>query len=179
MYHRLAIFILLQASYLFRNSQQQGLTVDITDENNFCLVVPKKAYTTIGDSENPDGMTVWCRGVKTPGSSGTFPSNFWTHVEVKSPQQDVIQMTGCIDVYSTDRFRPDDSGGQYDSHGGDGKGGNPPGSKCMQYQHYVEMIEPSSKRACIRCCKNADDCDVKHDTSGCLKIIPGNYYNCA
>lgn len=69
------------------------LTVDIKDEHNFCLVVPKNYNIPIGDSEYPGGMTVWCQGESTPGSTGTFQSPFWTNVEVSRPKAGVIQVS--------------------------------------------------------------------------------------
>jgi len=65
-----------------------------------------------------------------------------------------------------------------------------------RYNHYVEMIEPSTPRACIRCCDDPDDCPTTDgvfcsnniftfvlkskypDTAGCPAIIPGNYFDC-
>ncbi len=28
------------------------------------------------------------------------------------------------------------------------------------YAHYVELVEPAEKRACIKCCDNYDDCPL-------------------
>ena len=28
------------------------------------------------------------------------------------------------------------------------------------YNHYVELVEPADKRACIKCCDNFDDCPL-------------------
>jgi hypothetical protein len=33
-----------------------------------------------------------------------------------------------------------------------------------RYNHYVEIIEPSEGRACIRCCEEFDDCPVHQGT---------------
>ncbi|CAE6498175.1 unnamed protein product [Rhizoctonia solani] len=74
---------------------------------------------------------------------------------------------------------PDDGGGQYDSSGGDGGQGNPQGSVCLGYNHYVELVEPAERRACIKCCDNYNDCPLDKDTSGCPAVIPGNYFDCA
>ncbi|EGG07858.1 uncharacterized protein MELLADRAFT_74588 [Melampsora larici-populina 98AG31] len=177
MLHKIALIVLLQTVALFQGSQQ-ALTVSIVDKNNFCLVVPKDAHTNIGDSEYPGGEAVWCQG-QGQGGSGTFNGPFWSQVEVARPKQGVVQMTGCININSSDRFNANDGGGQYDSNGGDGGRGNPAGSVCKQYPVYVELIEPAANRACIRCCQNAADCDVSRDTSGCPSVIPGNYFGCA
>lgn len=40
--------------------------------------------------------------------------------------------------------------------------------KIDRYNHYVELIEPSQKRACIRCCQDFDDC----------RLDKGEAYSC-
>lgn len=89
-----------------------------------------------------------------------------------------MQLTGCIRPETVDRLNPSDGGGQYDSSGGVGGDGNPAGSKCDGYNHYVEIIEPSDKRFCIKCCDNPDDCPLTMDLSGCPAVVNGNYFNC-
>src|SRR6267154_2208730 len=38
-----------------------------------------------------------------------------------------------------------------------------------RYNHYVEIIEPSERRACIKCCEDSDDCPLhKGENSVCL-----------
>ncbi|MBW0485151.1 hypothetical protein O181_024866 [Austropuccinia psidii MF-1] len=160
------------------SSLQQNLEVKINSASDFCLVVPKDRNTRIGDSEHPGGETVWCQGPRSSGATGTFNGPFWTDVSITKPKAGVIQMTGCINPRSCDRLNPNDGGGQYDSNGGDRGRGNPANSFCSPYGIYVELIEPSAKRACIRCCRNANDCDVSKDTSGCPAVIPGNYFTC-
>ncbi|KAL0573230.1 hypothetical protein V5O48_008718 [Marasmius crinis-equi] len=88
-------------------------------------------------------------------------------------------MIGCIRPELVDRLNPDDDGGQYDSAGGDGGTGNPEGSACLGYNYYVELIEPSANRACIKCCDNYDDCPLWLDTAGCPAVIQGNYFDCS
>jgi hypothetical protein len=50
-----------------------------------------------------------------------------------------LSVTGCIDPLKVDRLNPGDGGGQYDSSGGAGHMGNPQGSACLGYNHYVEV----------------------------------------
>jgi len=88
-------------------------------------------------------------------------------------------VTGCIRPETLDRLNPGDAGGQYDSSGGEGGNGNPQGSACLGYNHYVELVEPSLSRACIKCCDAFDDCPVDRDTQGCPAVIAGNYFNCS
>jgi hypothetical protein len=65
-----------------------------------------------------------------------------------------------------------------------------------RYNHYVELVEPAGRRACIKCCDNPIDCPVTKgtstpitaidivisstfsDTQGCPQVIPGNYFDC-
>ncbi|KAH9817647.1 secreted protein [Melampsora americana] len=155
--------------------QAKDLTVSIVDRYSFCLIVPKDPHTNIGDSEYDGGMSLWCQGINR--GQGRF-NNFWNQVEVSRPKDGVLQMTGCFNLGSSDRFNANDDGGQYDSNGGDGGRGNPVGSFCKQYPAYVQLIEPSAKRACLRCCRNKEDCNVSQDTSGCPSVIPGNYFWC-
>jgi hypothetical protein len=91
---------------------------------------------------------------------------------------DYPPVTGCIRPGTLDRLNPGDAGGQYDSSGGAGGQGNPQGSACIGYNHYVELVEPSDSRACIKCCDDPVDCPTNMDTSGCPAVIPGNYFNC-
>ncbi|KAG8963239.1 hypothetical protein FRC03_003241 [Tulasnella sp. 419] len=154
--------------------------VRINSAKDYCLIVPKNKRTNIGDSEHPGGMTTYCS--KPQGGQGKLPSNFWKNVAYKKGKgktgKAYVQLTGCINAKSLDRLDPSDGGGQYDSSGGAGGKGNPKGSKCTGYAHYVELIEPDVNRACIRCCQEYKDCPLNKDTAGCPAVIPGNYFSC-
>jgi len=152
-------------------------TVRIRSASDYCMIVPKTPHTRIGDSEHPGGTTSYC---SKPGSGqGHMPPNFWTHVHYKTGKgkrgKSYVQLTGCINPGSLDRLVANDDGGQYDSSGGQGGRGNPAGSSCEGYAHYVELIEPSGHVACIRCCQDAADCPTNRDTQGCGAVIPGPY----
>ncbi|KAG9088362.1 hypothetical protein FS749_002224 [Ceratobasidium sp. UAMH 11750] len=157
--------------------------VYVTDANKFCMIMPRNPHTNIGDSETPGGMKTYCspNGLYN-NAQGKLPANFWSNVEFKSGTSKrgarYAQLTGCIRPETLDRLNSNDDGGQYDSSGGDGGNGNPQGSKCLGYKHYVELVEPDAKRACIKCCDNFDDCPVNKDTAGCPAVISGNYFNC-
>jgi hypothetical protein len=69
-------------------------------------------------------------------------------------------VTGCIRPEKLSRLNTNDGGGQYDSSGGAGGLGNPQGSQCLGYNHYVELVEPADRRACIKCCDNSADCPL-------------------
>ncbi|KAF8599503.1 hypothetical protein BDV93DRAFT_526032 [Ceratobasidium sp. AG-I] len=140
-------------------------TVYVTDANKYCIIVPRKAHTDIGDSETPGGMQTYCSAAgHYDASQGTLPSNFWSNIAFKSGTgkngKRLAQITGCIRASTLDRLNTNDGGGQYDSSGGAGGQGNPQGSVCLGYKHYVELIEPADNRACIRCCDDPADCPL-------------------
>ncbi|CAA7267491.1 unnamed protein product [Cyclocybe aegerita] len=158
--------------------------VYVTDANLFCMIMPRNPNTNIGDSEVPGGMKTYCSPAGRYSSlQGQLPPDFWSNVEFKTGYSSrgarFAQLTGCIRPEKLSRLNPNDPGGQYDSSGGAGGQGNPQGSKCLGYNHYVELVEPADRRACIKCCDNFDDCPLHLDTSGCPAVIQGNYFNCA
>ncbi|KAJ7653113.1 hypothetical protein DFH06DRAFT_1047843 [Mycena polygramma] len=157
--------------------------VYVTDSNKFCMVMPRNPHTNIGDSETPGGMKTYCSPAgRYDPAQGQLPAAFWSNVAFKSGTSSsggrYAQLTGCINPSLLSRLNPDDGGGQYDSSGGAGGLGNPQGSVCLGYNHYVELVEPADNRACIKCCDNAADCPTNKDTSGCPAVISGNYFNC-
>ncbi|KDR79456.1 hypothetical protein GALMADRAFT_243546 [Galerina marginata CBS 339.88] len=159
-------------------------TVIVRGVDDFCLVVTRNANTDVGDSEQPGGMQSYCTTTAHFSSDqGVIPKDFWRNVEFTTGNGynggRYAQLTGCINPYTLDRLNPDDEGGQYDSSGGADGDGNPAGSVCTGYNHYVEILEPAGPRACIRCCDDEDDCPTNMDTAGCPEVIPGNYYDCA
>jgi len=144
------------------------------------MIVPKELHTNIGASENGgSGTTAYCAG-SDEDNVNIMPPTFWTSVSLGRPSGagNIIQLTGCIDPTTLDRLNPGDSGGQYDSSGGDDGDGNPPDSVCIGYDHYVQLIEPASNRACIRCCDDPSDCITTNDQSGCPVVVPGDYGAC-
>ncbi|KAK7052503.1 allergen protein [Favolaschia claudopus] len=158
-------------------------TVYVTSADEFCMIMPRDEHTNIGDSEHPGGMKTYCSpNGHYDDSQGTLPANFWKNVDFQTGSGQnggrFAQLTGCINSALVDRLNPDDAGGQYDSSGGAGGQGNPQGSVCLGYNHYVELVEPRGPRACIKCCDDPADCPVDKDTQGCPTVIPGNYFDC-
>ncbi|KAG9119770.1 hypothetical protein FRC07_005039 [Ceratobasidium sp. 392] len=156
---------------------EPAYTVKINGANDFCMIMPRKSGTTIGDSESSRGqMQSFC---SNPSSGqGKLPSNFWSKVTYKTGTgkngKKYKQLTGRINSWS--HLKSNDGGGQYDSNGGAGSKGNPSGSVCSgAYPIYVEIVEPDAKRACIRCCQDKADCPTNKDTAGCPAVIPGTY----
>ncbi|TFK73258.1 hypothetical protein BDN72DRAFT_834915 [Pluteus cervinus] len=158
--------------------------VYVTDDQNYCMIMPRDPHTNIGDSEHPGGMKTYCSpSGRYSSDQGQLPIDFWSSVSFKTGSGKnggrFAQLTGCIRPENLSRLNPDDGGGQYDSSGGDDGQGNPQGSKCLGYNHYVELVEPSDKRACIKCCDDSNDCPLGSDTQGCPSVIPGDYFDCA
>ncbi|KAG7090001.1 hypothetical protein E1B28_011623 [Marasmius oreades] len=158
--------------------------VKLESADNYCMIMPKNPHANIGDSESPGGMMTYCSATaRWDDSQGTIPGGFWKISDYQSGSSPdtgarFAQLTGCIDSGMVDRLNPDDLGGQYDSSGGKKGEGNPANSVCLGYKHYIELIEPESGRACLKCCDDPDDCPLKRDTSGCPVVIPGNYFDC-
>ncbi|KAF9266391.1 hypothetical protein L218DRAFT_921913 [Marasmius fiardii PR-910] len=158
--------------------------VKLDSAENYCMIMPRDPYTNIGDSERPGGMVTYCsKAAKYDDSQGDIPDGFWTKSEFligsnKSGKR-FAQITGCIDPSVLDRLNTVDEGGQYDSSGGKKAQGNPKDSVCIGYNHYIELVEPAGRRACIKCCDDPNDCPLKMDALGCPTVIPGNYFDCA
>jgi len=157
-------------------------TVVVDSADKYCLIVPRDPHTNVGDSEHPGGMISYCSAAAEYSQQQVLASNFWSNVAYVAGNGvnggRYAQLTGCIRPETLDRINPNDAGGQYDSSGGQGGQGNPAGSVCTGYNHYVELLEPAGPRACIRCCDDPADCPTNMDQSGCPAVIPGNYFNC-
>ncbi|THH19016.1 hypothetical protein EW146_g2077 [Bondarzewia mesenterica] len=157
--------------------------VYVTSAAKHCMIMPRDPHTDIGDSEHPGGMKTYCTPAgRYSSQQGQLPADFWSNIAFKSGKgkngQRYAQLTGCIRPSHLSRLNANDDGGQYDSSGGAGGHGNPAGSVCLGYNHYVELVEPGGNRACIKCCDDPADCPTNKDTQGCLNVIPGNYFNC-
>lgn len=186
------------------------------------MIVPREPHTNVGDSEHPGGMKTYCSpDGRYSSQQGQLPNDWWSNVAFKTgkgtngqryAQREsplrvydmpsrwltafVLPVTGCIRPSHLTRLNPGDEGGQYDSSGGAGGKGNPQGSQCLGYKHYVELLEPAANRACIKCCDDPADCPTNKgtqsrprffrfrliavvvDTQGCPAVIKGNYFNC-
>ncbi|KAL0945467.1 hypothetical protein HGRIS_000956 [Hohenbuehelia grisea] len=156
----------------------------IASTEKYCMVLPRTPHTNIGDSEHPGGMKTYCTSsAKYSRNQGDLPGDFWSQVELKSGLgrngAEYKQLTGCIRPERVSALNAGDGGGQYDSSGGREGRGNPEGSKCLGYNHYIEIVEPSGPRACLKCCNDPADCPTNRDTQGCPAVIPGNYFHCA
>ncbi|KAF9971059.1 hypothetical protein BGZ73_006036 [Actinomortierella ambigua] len=141
----------------------------INSPTDFCFFLPPdpKAQTV---AEAEDRAVAYCTKEGIPGTTGSkvFPPNFIvaSHYK-KDAAAGWVQVTGLINptVYG---MSMSDDGGQYDIKA-------PIGASCVGYASFVNLIEPSSSRFCMRCCKSATDCNVGISERGCERIVPGQY----
>ncbi|CCO32954.1 hypothetical protein RSOLAG1IB_05776 [Rhizoctonia solani AG-1 IB] len=176
-----AVLLTLSATLAFASPLEPraapGNTVQIDSASKYCMIMPRQPHTNIGDSESEGKMQSYCSAsAQSDKSQGLLPDDFWKKVTYTTGtgKGAWVQLTGCIKK-GFSQLNDNDGGGQYDSSGGAGGAGNPRGSKCKGYNHYVEIVEPDVGRACIRCCQQYDDCPLDKDTSGCPAVIPGAY----
>ncbi|GAB1526585.1 hypothetical protein RhiTH_009753 [Rhizoctonia solani] len=60
-------------------------TVYVTDQNKYCMIMPRDAHTNIGDSEHPGGMKTYCSSSgRYDNSQGKLPDNFWSNIAFAS-----------------------------------------------------------------------------------------------
>ncbi|KAF9218680.1 hypothetical protein BS17DRAFT_519584 [Gyrodon lividus] len=145
-------------------------TVYISGPNSFALLLPGRDDELVSDAEN-DAVAYCTSG---SGCTNPFPSGFITGSAVaEAADGSYMQITGCLDS-SQFRFAQGDDGGQFDVR-------FPNGAQCTFGGYgasFIEQVEPSANRFCLRCCKNADDqqnCNSHQDRAGCPVAIPGTY----
>lgn len=145
-------------------------TVHITSVTDFALLLPVNDGELISDAESDS--VAYC----TIGSNcqNTFPADFVTGAVVSEASDgSYIQITGCLDPGKF-HFAQDDAGGQMDVR-------FPNGAKCTFGGYgasFIEQVEPSANRFCLRCCASANDqvnCNSHNDKAGCPIAVPGTY----
>ncbi|KAL5478530.1 hypothetical protein ACEPAI_2714 [Sanghuangporus weigelae] len=145
-------------------------TVYINDEGDFALLLPNISEELISDAES-DGVSFCMSG----GCTRAMPDGFITAAAVERAPDGVswIQVTGCIDP-SKSTLSTSDDGGQFDVR-------FPNGAQCTFGGYgasFIEQVEPSANRFCLRCCANENDqtnCNSHQDRAGCPIAIPGTY----
>jgi len=151
--------------------------VSVNGVHDYCMLMPTNPHTTIAESQAPFGVWSRCDPAATKTQAQMLmPSDFWSKVAFKSGDKTgkrFAQLTGCIRPHTLDRLVPTDPGGQYtESQSGE--------IECVGYNHFVEIVEPAKKRACIKCCDDPADCQKSSKVHPhCPKVIPGKYFNCA
>lgn len=145
-------------------------TVHITSVTDFAILLPSRDGELISDAEND--ATAYC--TDGSGCQKIFPVGFVTGAMVSEASDgSYIQITGCLDP-SKFPFAQDDAGGQMDVR-------FPNGAKCTFGGYgasFIEQVEPSANRFCLRCCASANDqvnCNSHNDKAGCPVAVPGIY----
>ncbi|KAF8896276.1 hypothetical protein BD779DRAFT_1608562 [Infundibulicybe gibba] len=129
-------------------------TVHILSGTDFSLLLPKNAGELVSDAE-VDGVRFCAPESAATGVSGC--SNVF---------QDGFIRAAALE-HSTDNL-------QFDVR-------YPNGALCTfgGYEaSFIELVEPSAGRFCMRCCANANDqdnCNSHQDRLGCMQAIPGIY----
>ncbi|KAI8343570.1 hypothetical protein BC941DRAFT_448342 [Chlamydoabsidia padenii] len=159
-----------------------GLTLAVTDETQFCLLLPSSP----GNRDNHNGTidpdaiasseknaTVFCTMEDMAPGAQLMPEDFITLAEYQyNTTAEFVQVRGKIDREKYDLSKSD-GGGQYDNHGQ----GSPPLSMCLGYRYYVSLIEPDIQGFCIRCCQSYQDCNASRSEYGCKRVIPALDYS--
>ncbi|KAG1382421.1 hypothetical protein G6F61_002275 [Rhizopus arrhizus] len=166
MFIRLSL-VLSAVSMLVSIADASGQIAQIVDATDFCVFLPPTGETDriIADSEWE--ANAFCMG-NTPLAIGAekLPSGFIQSAHyVKT--DNYVQITGQMDPTKANLNSSDD-GGQYDIKA-------PKGASCAGWDYFVNLIEPSGKDYCIRCCNNDQDCNRGISEKGCAYIIPGDY----
>ncbi|KAK7451780.1 hypothetical protein VKT23_012459 [Stygiomarasmius scandens] len=148
-------------------------TVHIIGVDDFALLMPGN-LELISDAEE-DGVAYCSPGSSREDCERYFPDGFILAADVKkSHDRSFIQVTGCIDSSKNPNLDPSDGGGQMDVR-------FPNGALCTfggYGSSFIEQIEPSAGRFCLRCCASRGDqenCNSHHDKDGCLVAVPGRY----
>lgn len=144
-------------------------TVHITSVTDFSILLPSDGEL-VSDAES-DG-TAYC--TDGSGCQNSFPAGFITGANISQASDgSYIQITGCLDS-SKFHFAQNDAGGQMDVR-------FPNGAQCTFGGYgasFIEQVEPSANRFCLRCCASANDqvnCNSHNDKAGCPVAVPGIY----
>ncbi|KAN0093429.1 hypothetical protein V8E55_004213 [Tylopilus felleus] len=145
-------------------------TVYVSGSNAFALLLPQTSGEMVSDAEQ-DGVA-YC--TDESGCGNPFPTGFITGAAYSAAGDGTyVQITGCMDS-SKFPFADNDDGGQFDVR-------YPNGAQCTFGGYgasFIEQVEPSANRFCLRCCKSADDqqnCNSHQDRAGCPMAVPGTY----
>ncbi|SAM03911.1 hypothetical protein [Absidia glauca] len=147
--------------------QVAGQISQVVDANNFCVYLPPpdSANRNIADTEW--NAQAFCMG-NTPKAlkANKMPDGFIQSAHFVVTDK-YIQVTGQIDPAKAN-LNVTDEGGQMDVAA-------PKGSSCADWKLYVNMIEPTTKTYCMRCCNDKVTCNRGISEKGCAHVIPGDY----
>jgi len=148
-------------------------TVHIKDEKDFAILLPGSPEELVSDAES-NGISFCTSGSTDSSCTRRMQNGFITAAAVSRAEDGSwIQVTGCMDT-SKSSLSPSDDGGQFDVR-------YPNGAQCTfggYAASFIEQVEPSSNRFCLRCCKDSNDqhnCNSHQDTAGCVTAVPGTY----
>ncbi|KAI9280084.1 hypothetical protein BY458DRAFT_501322 [Sporodiniella umbellata] len=154
-------------SLLISTVSASGQIIQIVDSTNFCTFLPPSSETDRVISDTEYNANAFCMG-STPKATGAekIPTGFIQSAHyVKT--DNYVQITGQIDPSKANLISTDD-GGQYDIRA-------PMGASCVDWDYFINLIEPSGRDYCIRCCNNPTDCNRGISEKGCGRLVPGDY----
>lgn len=121
------------------------ITLELVDATNFCTFLPPADSEDRNIARTEYKAEAFCMG-STPNANaaGKIADGFIQSAHFVATD-DYIQVTGQIDPVKMN-LDPNDEGGQYDIV-------MPVGAQCAGgWKHFVNLIEPSSRTFCLRCC---------------------------
>ncbi|KAI8336887.1 hypothetical protein BD560DRAFT_493651 [Blakeslea trispora] len=159
----LASSITLLASFV----NAYGQVAQVIDSKNFCVFLPPNDSANRNIADTEWNAQAFCLG-KTPEATnaGKLASGFIKSAHFLQTDK-YVQVTGQINPIKA-RLNVTDDGGQMDIKA-------PKGSSCAGWKYYVNLIEPTGKTFCMRCCNDDRTCNRGISEKGCAHIIPGDY----
>ncbi|CAO3590521.1 unnamed protein product [Absidia cylindrospora] len=147
--------------------QVAGQLSQVVDANNFCLYLPPPNSKNRNIADTEWNAQAFCMG-NTPKAlkANKMPEGFVQSAHFVATDT-YVQVTGQIDPTKAN-LNVTDEGGQMDVAA-------PKGSLCAGWKLYVNMIEPTGKTYCMRCCNDKKTCNRGISEKGCAHVIPGDY----
>ncbi|ORZ12830.1 hypothetical protein BCR42DRAFT_420053 [Absidia repens] len=147
--------------------QVAGQLSQVVDANNFCLYLPPPDSKNRNIADTEWNAQAFCMG-NTPKAlkANKMPEGFIQSAHFVATDT-YVQVTGQIDPTKAN-LNVTDEGGQMDVAA-------PKGSLCADWKLYVNMIEPTGKTYCMRCCNDKKTCNRGISEKGCAHVIPGDY----
>lgn len=158
----IAAFLVILANASPAHEKRCKYAIQLKSNTEFCSFLPPQPGDNVSATEN-EGIP-FCTSSDLGGK--VFPKGFIKSAHY-AETPDYVQVTGRIDRTKY-KLKKSDGGGQYDNM-------DIQLATCNGYDHFVNLVEPNANIFCIRCCKDASDCNLGISTYGCEKIVPGNY----
>ncbi|KAI8331935.1 hypothetical protein BC941DRAFT_517315 [Chlamydoabsidia padenii] len=146
------------------NGQQVS---QVVDANNFCVYLPPPDSVNRNIADTEWNAQAFCMGTTPQATKANkMPDGFIQSAHFVATDK-YVQVTGQIDPIKA-KLNATDDGGQMDIAA-------PKGSTCAGWKFYVNMIEPTGKTYCMRCCNDKVTCNRGISEKGCAHVIPGDY----